>query len=58
MIDRLIIAYGLIVLMTIGIAAAIWWNVHHSHKRTCARDRARQQKKYEQEQDSKPPSHS
>ncbi len=34
MTDRLMIAYGLMLLMVVAGAAATWWNIHHSHRRT------------------------
>jgi len=42
MTDRLMIAYGLMLLMALAAAGAVWWNVYHSHERTLARRRARQ----------------
>jgi len=38
---RLLIAYLLIVVLAGGAAVAIWSNVHHSRRRTEARQRAR-----------------
>ena len=42
--DRLVIAYGLMFLMAVLLAAVVWWNVHHSHHRTYKRRQARGRK--------------
>ncbi len=41
MTDRLMLAYGLIFLMIVVIAAIVWWNVYHSYPHKEARERAR-----------------
>ena len=43
--DRLLVAYGLMFLILVGLGAAIWWTVHHSHRRTYQRRLARERKK-------------
>ena len=45
MTDRLLIAYGLMLLLAAGLAAMIWWNVYHSHRRTYERQQAVLRKK-------------
>lgn len=37
--DRLIVAYSVIALMALVAGAVIWWNIHHSRRRTEARRR-------------------
>ena len=44
MTDRLMIAYGLMILLAAGLGAVIWWNIHHSHRRTYDRHMARRRK--------------
>jgi hypothetical protein len=41
MTERLMIAYGLIALMIVALAAIVWWNLYHSYPRKEARERAR-----------------
>jgi len=43
--DRLLVAYGLIVLIVVGVGMAVWWNVHRSHRRTYKRRMAREREK-------------
>jgi hypothetical protein len=43
--DRLLVAYGLMVLIVVGVGMAVWWNVHHSHRRTYKRRMAREREK-------------
>ena len=45
MTERLIVAYGLMLLMALAGGAAIWWNLYHSHRRTYARQLAAHRKK-------------
>jgi hypothetical protein len=45
MTDRLWIAYGLMFLMAVALAAVIWWNIHHSDRRTYRRRLARERKR-------------
>lgn len=45
MTDRLIIAYGLMLLIALGAGALIWWNLYHSRTRTYARLAAANRKK-------------
>ncbi|MEO6040524.1 MAG: hypothetical protein ABIP41_01355 [Croceibacterium sp.] len=40
MVDRQLIAYGLILLMAAAIAGVVWWHVYHSHTRTYVRRKA------------------
>ncbi len=42
MTDRLMIAYGLMILMAVTLAGALWWNMYHSHRRVHARRMARE----------------
>jgi hypothetical protein len=44
MTTRLIIAYGLMLLMAVGSLAAIWWNFYHSKNRSYARELAARRK--------------
>lgn len=48
MTDRLLAAYGLMVVLALGVGAAIWWTVHNSHERTYKRRVARERKQREQ----------
>jgi uncharacterized protein HemX len=51
--DRLLVAYGLMVVLALGVGATIWWTVHNSHERTYKRRLARERKQREQrEQES------
>jgi hypothetical protein len=42
MTDRLLIAYGLMLLIALGLGAAAWWNLYHSRTRSLARQRKRE----------------
>ena len=44
MTERHLIAYALLALLALAVAAVVWWNVRHSHRRTYARDQARRRK--------------
>lgn len=44
MTDRLLVAYGLMVLLAVAAGAAIWWTVHYSPRRVYDRRIARERK--------------
>lgn len=44
MTDRLLIAYLLILLLVVGGAGILWWNIYHSRGRTYAREQARRKR--------------
>lgn len=50
MTDRLMIAYGLMVLIAVALGAIIWWSVHHSYRRTYQRRMLRERKRIAAEQ--------
>jgi hypothetical protein len=45
MTDRLITAYSLMLLMAVWIGSVAWWKLHHSDRRTRARQLAARRKK-------------
>jgi HAMP domain-containing protein len=53
---RLLVAYGLIALMALGVLAYAWWRSHNSQSRRAARARERLAERYRLRDEAAPES--